>query len=316
MYPDLSLRENVTHGTRECPLRTMHFQAGEGTPYPDHFFVKRHWHEYVEFILITKGTYLFEINLENQILEEGDICMLNSGEPHEITGQGRAAMHEVVLFDPRILDFSYGDQWQQEYMEPFLKKALVIQNVLHPRQKGYGEIRSAFERLMDRGLSRESGWYISCKLSLLEIFYKFTEHQLFFPAGDVISPSSSRKIKRYKEIVSFMEEHYQDSLSLPQLGEQFGCNSQYLCRFFREIAGVSPVQYLIGYRIERACQLLERSSQPVTDVALECGFENISYFIRKFRELRGCTPSEYRKAGDHGRHSPRTPIAEAKNISQ
>ena len=297
MYPDLSLRENVTHGTRECPLRTMEFQAGEGTPYPDHFFVKRHWHEYVELILITKGTYVFEINLEEHTLGEGDLCMLNSGEPHEITGKERRARHQVVLFDPCILDFSYPDQWQQEYMEPFLKKSLVIQNILHPEEAGYPDIRKAFEKLMEIGCSQKPGWYMGCKLLLLEIFSNLAAHGLLLPAGDVISPASTRKIKRYKEIVSFMEEHYQEPLSLLQLGERFACNGQYLCRFFREIAGVSPIHYLIGYRIERACRLLERSSQPVTDVALECGFDNISYFIRKFRELKGCTPSEYRRLG-------------------
>ncbi len=68
----------------------------------------------------------------------------------------------------------------------------------------------------------------------------------------------------------------------------------YWRRFFREIAGVSPIRYLISYRLERACSLLVHTTQSVTDIALECGFENISYFIRKFREEKGCTPKEYR----------------------
>jgi AraC-like DNA-binding protein len=63
---------------------------------------------------------------------------------------------------------------------------------------------------------------------------------------------------------------------------------------FKEIAGVSPIQYLIGLRLKKACDLLEHSSKSVLEIALDCGFENISYFIRKFKEVKGCTPKEYR----------------------
>lgn len=296
MHPDLSLRENVIHGTKEHPLRAMHFTAGPKTPYPDHFFVKRHWHNYVEILCIAKGSYLFEINLQNYILEEGDLCILNGGEPHQITGREKSAVHDVLLFNPQILNFSYEDEWQTDYMAPFLEGSLLIRNILHPREKGYPELLSCFRHLMEQGLSQKPGWYLSCKLELLRLFETIIRHQLLLPAEDVLSASSTRKIQRYKKIVSYMEAHYQEPLSLEELSGLIGYNSQYLCRFFREISGVSPIQYLISYRLEKACALLEKSARPVTEIALDCGFENISYFIRKFRENKGCTPGEYRKA--------------------
>ena len=79
------------------------------------------------------------------------------------------------------------------------------------------------------------------------------------------------------------------------MADTISCNSQYLCRFFKEISGVTPTQYLIHYRVEQASAQLLATSKPVTDIALDCGFENISYFIRKFKEIKGCTPREYRK---------------------
>ncbi len=295
MHPDLSLRENVTHGTPEHPLRAMHFTAGQGTPYPDHFFVERHWHNYVEIIFIVKGSYLFEINLEDSILKEGDLCILNSGEPHQITGREKCAIHHVLLFDPQILNFSYEDEWQADYMAPFLESSLLIQNILRPQEKAYPEILDCFRQLMEQGLIQKPGWYLSCKLLLLKLFEAAIRHQLLLPAKEVLSANSTRKIQRYKKIVSYMEAHFQEPLSLEELSGLIGYNSQYLCRFFREISGVSPIQYLIAYRLERSCTLLTKSTKPITEIALDCGFENISYFIRKFREHKGCTPGEYRK---------------------
>ena len=77
MYPDLSLKEKVTHGTPRNPIHALHFTTGEGTPFPDHFFVSRHWHGYVEILYILKGNYQFEINLENHYLSQGDIFVTN-----------------------------------------------------------------------------------------------------------------------------------------------------------------------------------------------------------------------------------------------
>ena len=290
MYPDQSLKENIIHGTPQNPIHAMHFTA----PLPERFFVERHWHHYVEIIYIAKGSYLFEINLESHTLSQGDICFLNSEDLHQLTGNELSAVHDVVLFDPRILGFSYKDEWELSYAVPFLNRALIFQNILRPDDEGYPEISRMLSRLLSRALSPSDGWYLSCKLLLLEIFGFMASHHMLLPVKEVMSPDNARKILRYKTIVSYIEEHYQEPVSLQQLADAIPCNSQYLCRFFREIAGISPIQYLISYRLEKACSLLSHTALPITEIAMDCGFDNISYFIRKFKECRGCTPGAYR----------------------
>lgn len=295
MNPDLSLKEKTVHGTQMNPVWALHFTAGKGTSYPDHFFVERHWHNDVEVLFIHKGSYLFEINLDNYILNEGDICILNSGELHQITGLGADAVHDVVLFDPRILDFSYTDEWEENFITPFLNQSLICKNILHPHDAGYPEINIVVSKLMDKSLRMDRGWYVKSKLLILELFHLLTECEMLLPAKDVMSAADSRKIGRYKTIISYIEKHYSEPISLQQLADTIPCNSQYLCRTFREISGISPIQYLISYRLEQACSLLSQTTRPVTEIALDCGFENISYFIRKFKEAKGCTPKEYRR---------------------
>lgn len=294
MFPDQSLKENIVHGTPKNPLRALHFTSGPGTAYPNHFFVERHWHNYVEILLITKGDYLIEINLENQTLQEGDLCILNGGEIHQITSLQNASSHDAILFDPQILNFSYTDEWEETSIAPFLEQSLMIRNVLHPQDSGYQKLWSLSSELVRQALKQDKGWYMNCKLLLLEWFWLLTVHQMFLPAKEILSAADARKVRRYKTLVSYIETHYQEPLSLRQLSELIHCNSQYLCRFFREIAGVSPIQYLIFCRIDHACSLLAHSDYPITCIALDCGFENISYFIRAFRARKGCTPREYR----------------------
>lgn len=295
MSKDRSLRENVTHGTPRRPLRALHFTAGPGTGYPDRFFVEQHWHDYVEILLIRKGDYLIEINLEEHLLPAGTLCILNSGELHQIRGLSQDAVHDALLFDPQILNFSYEDAWEEEAVAPFLRRELMIPNLLQPSLEGYPELLFLSKEMVRQALSQKDGWYLQCKLLLINWFALLCSRGFLLPAREKLSGADTRKISRYKTLISYMEQHYQEPLSLEELSELIGCSGQYLCRFFREIAGVSPIRYLIALRTERACSQLLCTGRSVTDIALDCGFDNISYFIRKFREQKGCTPGQYRK---------------------
>lgn len=121
------------------------------------------------------------------------------------------------------------------------------------------------------------------------------ENHAMLQADSAWSAADKQKVSRYKEIVSYMETHYAEHISLQDLADVVACNSQYLCRFFKEITGSTPIQYLIACRIEHACTLLSDTTMSVLEISMECGFDNVSYFIRKFRQLKGCTPNQFRK---------------------
>ena len=68
----------------------------------------------------------------------------------------------------------------------------------------------------------------------------------------------------------------------------------YFCHYFKQEIGKTPIAFINEYRIEKACEMLSESDLPISDVALSVGFDNFSYFIRKFREYKGVTPKKYR----------------------
>ena len=293
MKQDIALREKVRHGTKENPITGLHFEAGKGTDYPDYFFVDRHWHHYIEILYIVKGSYQFEINLQNYILNEGDICILNSGDLHQIIGERAKTLHDVVLFDPCILTFSYEDEFQEECVGPLVNNMLFMPSVFHKGTWEHDIIFSDVKKLMQTVSDKKESWYFNSKLLILDIVSRIYNAGLMLPTDNVQSYEERQKIQHYKSVISYMEENYGKKITLQNLADTIPCNSQYLCRFFKDIAGVSPIQYLINLRLNRACYLLEHTSKSVLEVALDCGFENVSYFIRKFKEIKGCTPKNY-----------------------
>ena len=299
MYSALTLKEAVAHGTRKKPLMSLHFTTGPGTAYPDGFFVERHWHPDVELILIRRGTYLCERNLETYEMSEGDLAVINSGELHQLTGMGPDTVHDVVLFGPDLVDFAYPDEWQEQWSRPFLNRELELVPWLSPAHPAYSRILNLFNGILDSGLKKEEGWYLTCKLRLLELFVILIQRGLVIPPKKPASAMEFRKITHYKTVTAYIEEHFEEPVTLEQLSALIPCSPHYLCRFFKEISGVSPIQYLISRRLDHASILLANTSSPILQVALDCGFENVSYFIRKFKESRGCTPREFRQAAKH-----------------
>lgn len=295
MNKEHSLEEDVRHGTQEHPLTAIHFTAGPGTMYPEYFYVQRHWHHNIEILKVLEGSYTMELNLENYYLEEGDICIINSGELHEIKGEGPNTVHDVVIFNPHILEFTYQDEYQQALIAPLLAQSYSLPHIIHPDDSVYVEISSLFEQIMWISLEEKDGWYFRVKLLLFEVLNVLKLNHRFLVSASVQGASEKERIDRYKRIVSYIEEHFMEKVSLEELAGTAQCNPQYLCHFFKEIAGVSPIQYLITYRIERAQKMLRDTTKTVLEVSLDCGFENVSYFIRKFKRSVGKTPREYRK---------------------
>lgn len=295
MNKEHSLEEDVRHGTQERPLTAIHFTTGPGTVYPEYFYVQRHWHHNIEILKVLKGSYTVELNLENYVLAEGDICIINSGELHEIKGIGADTVHDVVIFNPHILEFTYQDEFQQALIAPLIAHTYSLPHMIHPEDAVYAEMSSLFKQMMWISMEEKEGWYFRVKLLLLEFLNILNLNHRVQVLASVQSAPEKERIDRYKRIVSYIEEHFMEKVTLEHLAEAAQCNPQYLCHFFKEIAGVSPIQYLISHRIGKAQEMLTNTTKSVLEVSLDCGFENVSYFIRQFKRSVGATPREYRK---------------------
>ena len=72
-------------------------------------------------------------------------------------------------------------------------------------------------------------------------------------------------------------------------------SEKYFCSFFKKLTGNTPLEFVNKTRIESACEMLKNENQSITEIALDCGFESLSYFIRRFKEQMGVSPNEYKK---------------------
>ncbi len=98
-----------------------------------------------------------------------------------------------------------------------------------------------------------------------------------------------------RQAMAYIHEHYAEQISRGELAARVGISERYLTHCFRQEIGLTPVTYLNRYRLRQARALLEQGQQSITEVALEVGFADPSYFARIFREEVGVSPHAYQR---------------------
>lgn len=102
--------------------------------------------------------------------------------------------------------------------------------------------------------------------------------------------------RRIDEIHQYLLQHYNDAeLSLQQVADDYGMSMATFSEQFRRKAGMLPSDYIAKLRMDQSKRLLIRTNLSVADIGMEVGFLNANSFIRRFRQLVGMTPGEYRK---------------------
>lgn len=96
------------------------------------------------------------------------------------------------------------------------------------------------------------------------------------------------------KVLDYIDAHLGHGIKLSELAQQVDMSQFHFGRLFKQSLGVSPYQYLLQQRVERAKQLLKQTDNSIVAIALDCGFNSHSHLNRKFRQLTGMTPKAYR----------------------
>lgn len=131
-----------------------------------------------------------------------------------------------------------------------------------------------------------------CKMAsvLYDIFAYLLDNNPTKPLDDHNNNADFFAIKA----IDYIESYYTKDISVDEIADMLGISRKYLYKIFNYILGVSPKQYMICYRMEKACMKLKNSTRPISEIADSVGYLNQFYFAKEFKRLIGTTPSEYR----------------------
>ena len=278
------LKENKPHGTKDDPFSTYHIEnAGRS------FQIPVHWHDEFEIIYVRSGFLTVSISGESYIGKTGDAFVVSPGNLHLMGAQTGTVDYYTFLFPLKYISFRTDDMLDEKLLEPLNSGHLMIcPRVKDTAKELCEQLIEIYEAKKDESESKITT-QVRTKIILLQFILEM------WKKGFVIENDTSGRNTVEKEMVSYIQQNFTGKISLREFGEQFHLSEKYISRYFKEHFHITLSQYVTYLRLEHAKQLLQDTDIPVTDVAMQSGYQNVSYFIRCFQMAYAVSPLKYRK---------------------
>lgn len=259
-----------------------------------------HWHRTVELFYMESGTLEYTTPNGKRVFPAGSGGFVNSNVLHTsmVIPSGAETVQLLHLFEPELLSGGQASRMDMKYIRPLTSAAGIEMIVLSPDDAVQAELLKKIRAVFDLD-EDEWGYEFTLRQQLTEIWLA-----LFALARPGIELHSGAKDsdEKMKAMMRYIHAHYPDTISVDQLAKEAHISKRVSYRLFRENLHMSPVEYMTGYRLRKACQRLAETDEPITQIAYNCGLGSSSYFGKLFRERFGCTPGAYRKEW-HDRNS-------------
>ena len=277
------LKENKPHGTKDDPFSIYHIANAKRS-----FQIPIHWHDEFEIIYVKSGFLTVSISGENYIGKPGDAFVVSPGNLHFMGSQTGNVDYFTFLFPLKYISFRTDDILDDKLLEPLNSGHLII----NPEIKD--TVKEQCEQLVEiYGAKKEESQskitaQIKTKIILLQFILELWKR------GFIVENDTSGKNTVEKEMVSYIQQNFTGKILLKEFGEQFHLSEKYISRYFKEHFHITVSQYVTYLRLEHAKHLLQDTDIPVTEVAMQSGYQNVSYFIRSFKKTYGMSPLKYR----------------------
>ena len=283
---DANGREQVVHGSTDFPI-ACYFNDLELMP------VLLHWHEELEAGIVTEGQAIISIGSEKHLLKAGDGFFINAGVLHDACTAHTQTCHiHSLVFHPRLVG-GYADSiFYRRYLRPLLEDPTLEWVIFRDCEKWHQEALEAISATWDSCRDEFPGFEFSVRTGLSGLIWQVHSHMESIRLAH--SHKSLRDSERIKLMLSFIHENYSSPISSRSVAASAAVSESEALRCFRSTIGTTPIQYLKQHRLRQAAMRLLSSDDKVSEIAVGCGFQDMSYFTKSFRENYGCSPSQYR----------------------
>lgn len=281
-------RELVEHGTSAFPIACYYDDLRRSA-------VSWHWHEELEAAIITEGTAIVAAGTSRQVLSAGNGFFINSGILHGAWSLDTSSCHfHSLVFHADLVSGHAGSSISQHYVKPLITNTASDLQVLSADVPWQKTALEAIESAWQACVREDPGYEFSVRSHLSGLVFQLWQHM---DAGD--PPSGVKALRdahRIKTMLSFVHDHFGDDLTVSDIAASAAVSDSECLRCFRNSISTTPIRYLKQHRIRIASRLLLSTQDPISDIAARCGFQDMSYFTKSFREKMHCTPTQYRTA--------------------
>ncbi len=237
-----------------------------------------HSHPFCEIVYVKSGSGTLYTDSDSFAIRQGDLLVYNPGTVHsEASDEDQAfsllfcGIDRLHLKDKPInciLDANACPVLHTDRLQPL--------------------IESYFENLIAE-MQSKSYYYDEVSRALVRIILNLVLRLLTEQDKTYFKTNES-----YQRARDYIDRNYSQIECVEDVCKNMYISRYYLTHLFKEYSGLSPIQYIISKRMEKAKELLETTDLPIHDIALRSGYNEISSFLKTFKKIENMTPSEYR----------------------
>lgn len=246
-----------------------------------------HWHEELEILYMLNGEADVIIEGQKYKLPKKNLAVIESCQVHSTYMYDRTAMFLCIHISKSFLQSYLAD------VELYRIQCIPeqISTEVFPEYYQVCELLADLTRLY---IADAPAFRLESEGLILQVFSRLLRNFSTHMTGQ-ITDNNILTIDRIRKVISYVEDHYREKITLQNVSDLLGVSKEFFCRFFRKNMGISFLQYVNEVRLSHIYQGLLETDLPIADLMEENGFSNQKLFNRSFRELYGCTPSSVRK---------------------
>ncbi|NLT08480.1 MAG: helix-turn-helix transcriptional regulator [Ruminococcus sp.] len=248
-----------------------------------------HWHRAVELLMPIRNSYTVNVSGTDYVFQENEVLIVPTGELHSMPAiPGRRLIFQC---DNRILG-------EVPALDPIMR-ALSAPVLITPEMDKELHVIAKKNMLDIFALYNSTSELSDVKIyvKLIEIFTALREYQL--KQNQIAMDVDDDKIDEYSEkfgtVLKYIDNNYMYDISLDQLADVAGYSKYHFSRIFKQYNSMSYLQYINARRTKAAELLLMEPDIPITEVAMRSGFKSLTTFNRIFKEIKHCTPTDFKK---------------------
>lgn len=282
------LKENRTYTNPYFPFSTHHIPSTKHA-------ISCHWHDEFEIIYIIKGKAIINVDSTQVVADEGTAVLINSDALHSAVAEKISFQSCAIVFNLNMLKGDTLDFCYQEYIEPLLKGYSKLPLIIHGKDVWEKRVLMHIQNLIELNQCTVKGFEMGIKSCIYSLLFEIIKNNKLEVQPRDEKAMKKPRLEEIKKVINYIQNNFARPLSIKELADFINLSEHHFYKIFKEITYKTPLDYINYYRIQKAADLLEDSSDGIFNIAMDVGFSNYSYFIKTFKKYKNYTPYAYRK---------------------
>jgi len=253
-----------------------------------------HHHDFVEIVIIIDGQGVQVVEANEYLVSAGDVFVLQGNQSHYFKDAGKVDIVNVMFEETQNINLIPDRIKQLEgynalfILEPNYREREPYKNKLKLNREELAKIESLTDEMFQEIQNKEEGYDIILHNRFQELVVLLCRHYT------KIGSTEARLLVRIGKVIEFLENNPDRKIYITEMASLANMSVRSFQRNFIRALGLSPINYLMQVRLQKAKKLLRETDLKIIDISAITGFTDISHFIKCFKKYFKVTPYKYR----------------------